>query len=56
MRHLNCGKCLLKMLEERLHMKPKDKPLKKTVRALRKDLLPRLRKYEEYENQESSNI
>lgn len=36
----------VKHLEERLQEKPKDKPLKKAVRTLRKDLLPRLQKYE----------
>ncbi|MRN55587.1 transposase, partial [Paenibacillus monticola] len=36
-------------LEARLQEKPKDKPLKKAVRQLRKDLLPRLRKYEQYQ-------
>ncbi len=36
-------------LEERLLQKPKDKPLKKAVRKLRKDLLPRLLKYEQYQ-------
>lgn len=36
----------VKQLEERLQEKPKDKPLKKAVRVLRKDLLPRLQKYE----------
>ncbi|MEW9702983.1 IS1182 family transposase [Paenibacillus sp. SI8] len=39
----------VKQLEERLQEKPKDNPLKKAVRALRKDLLPRLQKYESYE-------
>ncbi|OME78572.1 transposase [Paenibacillus sp. FSL A5-0031] len=39
----------VKKLEERLQEKPKDKPLKKTVRALRKDLLPRLQRYEEHQ-------
>ena len=33
-------------LEAKLKEKPTDKPLKKTVRVLRKDLLPRLQKYE----------
>ena len=33
-------------LEAKLQVNPKDKPLKKTVRILRKDLLPRLQKYE----------
>ncbi|MFD0675245.1 IS1182 family transposase [Cohnella sp. GCM10027633] len=33
-------------LEAKLKENPKDKPLKKTVRMLRKDLLPRLQKYE----------
>jgi len=37
----------VKQLEERLQDKPKDKSLKKAVRLLRKDLLPRLQKYEE---------
>jgi hypothetical protein len=36
----------VKQLEVQLQEKPKNKPLKKTVRALRKDLLPRLQKYE----------
>lgn len=39
----------VKQLEERLQERPKDKSLRKTVRALRKDLLPRLRKYEFYQ-------
>ncbi|WP_310552212.1 IS1182 family transposase [Paenibacillus glufosinatiresistens] len=39
----------VKELEERLQEKPKDKPLKKAVRTLRKDLLPRLQKYEAHE-------
>lgn len=39
----------VKQLEERLQEKPKDKPLKKAVVALRKDLLPRLQKYETQE-------
>lgn len=39
----------VKQLEERLQEKPKDKPLKKAVRILRKDLLPRLQKYETQE-------
>nr|WP_246309218.1 hypothetical protein [Paenibacillus frigoriresistens] len=34
----------VKQLEEQLLEKPKDKPLKKAVRMLRKDLLPRLQK------------
>ncbi|MCK9860875.1 IS1182 family transposase, partial [Paenibacillus sp. ATY16] len=33
-------------LESKLQEKPKDKPLKKAVRLVRKDLLPRLQKYE----------
>ncbi|GAB6928888.1 IS1182 family transposase [Paenibacillus sp. JCM 10914] len=33
-------------LESKLQSRPQDKPLKKAVRVLRKDLLPRLRKYE----------
>jgi transposase len=36
----------VQQLEARLQKQPKDKPLKKTVRVLRKDLLPRLQKYE----------
>ncbi|QUL58043.1 IS1182 family transposase [Paenibacillus tritici] len=36
-------------LESQLLEKPKDKPLKKAVRKLRKDLLPRLQKYEQYQ-------
>lgn len=36
-------------LESQLLEKPKDKPLKKAVRKLRKDLLPRLLKYEQYQ-------
>ncbi|TVX96341.1 IS1182 family transposase, partial [Paenibacillus cremeus] len=36
-------------LEQRLLEKPKDKPLKKAVRALHKDFLPRLQKYETHE-------
>uniref|UniRef100_UPI0035E3E801 DUF6602 domain-containing protein n=2 Tax=Paenibacillus sedimenti TaxID=2770274 RepID=UPI0035E3E801 len=35
----------VKQLEVRLQEKPKDKPLKKAVRTLRKDLLPNLHKY-----------
>lgn len=34
-------------LEEKLQQAPKDKPLKKAVRTLRTDLLPRLQKYEQ---------
>lgn len=33
-------------LEAKLQQQPKNKPLKKAVRLLRKDMLPRLRKYE----------
>ncbi|GIQ68567.1 IS1182 family transposase [Xylanibacillus composti] len=40
----------VKQLEEKLQAKPKDKPLKKAVRQIRKDLLPRLQKYERYED------
>ncbi|QKS48779.1 IS1182 family transposase (plasmid) [Paenibacillus cellulosilyticus] len=36
----------IERLEAKLQERPKDKPLKKTVRILRKDLLPRLQKYE----------
>ena len=39
----------VKQLEERLQEKPKNKPLKKAVRTLRKDFLPRLQKYETHE-------
>ncbi|RKN82276.1 IS1182 family transposase [Paenibacillus ginsengarvi] len=39
----------VKQLEERLQEKLEDKPLKKAVRTLRKDLLPRLQKYETHE-------
>ena len=39
----------LKELEKRLSKKPKDKPLKKAVQQLKKDYLPRQRKYEEQE-------
>ncbi|MBB3113699.1 hypothetical protein FHS18_005812 [Paenibacillus phyllosphaerae] len=37
----------VKQLEAKLDKKTKDKPLKKAVRLVRKDLLPRLQKYEE---------
>lgn len=37
----------LQQLEEKLQNKPKNKPLKKAVRLVRKDLLPRLAKYEQ---------
>ncbi|MFM9277391.1 IS1182 family transposase [Paenibacillus jiagnxiensis] len=36
----------VQQLEARLQEKPKDKPLKKAVRVLRKNLLPRMQKYE----------
>ncbi|NUU59328.1 hypothetical protein [Paenibacillus agri] len=36
----------MKQLESRIQETPKDKPLKKAVRAFRKDRLPRLQKYE----------
>jgi hypothetical protein len=36
----------VKQLEAKLQEKPKDKPLKKAIRTLRKDFLPRLQKYE----------
>ncbi|OKP91918.1 transposase [Paenibacillus helianthi] len=36
-------------LESQLLEKPKDKPLKKAVQKLRKDLMPRLLKYEQYQ-------
>lgn len=38
-----------KQLEKRLQEKPKDKSLKKAVRMIRKDLLPRLQKHETHE-------
>jgi transposase len=37
-------------IEAQLLEKPKDKSLKKAVRKLRKDLLPRLQKYEQYQS------
>lgn len=37
----------VQQLEEKLQQEPKDKPLKKAVRILRTDLLPRLQKYEQ---------
>lgn len=40
---------VVQKLEVQLAEKPKDKPLKKAVRKLRKDLLPRLLKYEQYQ-------
>jgi hypothetical protein len=40
----------IKRLEEKLQEKPKDKPLKKAIRQLRKDLLPRLQKYETHQD------
>ncbi|OKP83392.1 transposase, partial [Paenibacillus sp. P32E] len=40
---------LTQVLESKLLDKPKDKPLKKAVWKLRKDLLPRLLKYEQYQ-------
>ena len=40
---------LTQVLESKLLDTPKDKPLKKAVRKLRKDLLPRLLKYEQYQ-------
>jgi hypothetical protein len=39
----------VQQLEHRLLETPKDKPLKKAVRTLRKDLLTRLQKYERYQ-------
>ncbi|AJS59739.1 IS1182 family transposase [Paenibacillus sp. IHBB 10380] len=39
----------VQQLENRLLESPKDKPLKRAVRTLRKDLLPRLQKYERYQ-------
>lgn len=40
----------VQQLEEQLQAKLKDKPLKKAVRLVRKDLLPRLQTYEHHEN------
>lgn len=40
---------LAQVLESKLLDQPKDKPLKKAVWKLRKDLLPRLLKYEQYQ-------
>ncbi|ULO04826.1 IS1182 family transposase [Paenibacillus sp. 19GGS1-52] len=40
---------VVQKLEAQLAQKPKDKPLKKAVRTLRKDWLPRLLKYEQYQ-------
>lgn len=40
----------VQQLEEKLQAKPKDKPLKKAVRLVRKDLLPRLRTYEHHQS------
>ncbi|ADM70752.1 hypothetical protein GMA19_02945 [Paenibacillus polymyxa E681] len=40
---------LTQALESQLLDKPKNKPLKKAVQKLRKDLLPRLLKYEQYQ-------
>jgi hypothetical protein len=39
----------VQQLENPLPENPKDKPLKRAVRTLRKDLLPRLQKYERYQ-------
>lgn len=39
----------VRQLETRLQDKPKDKPLQKVVHTLRKDLLPRLQRYENHE-------
>jgi len=39
----------VQQLEAKLQTTPKDKPLKKAVRVLRKDLLPRLQKYEHHQ-------
>lgn len=36
----------VQQLENKLKEKPKDKPLKKAIHVVRKDLLPRLQKYE----------
>ncbi|MFD2413671.1 IS1182 family transposase, partial [Paenibacillus rhizoplanae] len=48
---MNSGKLeqVTQALESQLLEKPKDKSLKKAVRKLRKDLLPRLQKYEQYQ-------
>jgi transposase len=40
----------VKRLEEKLQEQPKDKPLKKAIRQLRKDWLPRLQKYEAHQH------
>lgn len=40
---------LAKRLNEKLKEKPKDKQLKKTVKKLERDFIPRLEKYERYE-------
>ncbi|MUT68761.1 IS1182 family transposase, partial [Paenibacillus sp. NEAU-GSW1] len=37
----------VQQLENKLQEKPKDKQLKKAVRLVRKDVLPRLQKYED---------
>ncbi|SEC50070.1 IS1182 family transposase [Paenibacillus sp. GP183] len=39
----------IQRLEDQLKEKPKDKPLKKAIRTLRKDYLPRLQKYETHQ-------
>jgi len=39
----------VQQLEKKLQSKPTDKPLKKAVRLLRKDLLPRLKNYETHQ-------
>lgn len=39
----------VRKLEEKLQHHPKNKPLKKAVRLVRKDLLPRLQKYEHHQ-------
>ncbi|BFH11819.1 IS1182 family transposase [Paenibacillus melissococcoides] len=39
----------VEQLEQKLQKQPKNKPLKKAVRLLRKDLLPRLQKYEHHQ-------
>ncbi|WP_163980425.1 transposase, partial [Paenibacillus alvei] len=39
----------VEQLEQKLQEQPKDKPLKKAIRLLRKDFLPRLKSYEHHQ-------
>jgi len=50
-RRHRCEKLQAKVVElnERLRQQPEDKPLKKAVKKLQKDYLPRLEKYEKQE-------